>query len=392
MRRLAAAALLGAAGAQTTDEAAARSCSATYRRNACVADVVEVIQMEKHERAADCCALCLADDRCEAVTYADHKCALASTDTTTECADGRTALRRAPPEGLCRLGGGWDRLCRDVPKRLAFALMSVADARLKFPLVYVAWAALLAFAVGWITSRNPPPRRHHRNAINVHPWLRRLAQHWSSPAYALSRPALALKLWTLFTLIFEALALSAPEIAVLGAPEVVELFDWRYPKPGKDVPRLTEFLLPPGVDGSMDVATATRRLVLLRRLLVCGWLAFLAIPPGKVAAFCFAAGSIGYFGLGSVALMYNHCHNIQASLLFVLIASLAAPDLHENERSGRWLRHCTVICILSPLYLMSGVSKIRYIGITGNFSGAWLRAKPGFARNHAPLRLPVIPM
>ena len=44
---------------------------------------------------------------------------------------GRTALRRAPPEGLCRLGGGWDRLCRDVPKRLAFALMSVADARLK---------------------------------------------------------------------------------------------------------------------------------------------------------------------------------------------------------------------------------------------------------------------
>ena len=89
MRRLAAAALLGAAGAQTTDEAAARSCSATYRRNACVADVVEVIQMEKHERAGDCCALCLADARCEAVTYADHKCALASTDTTTECADGR---------------------------------------------------------------------------------------------------------------------------------------------------------------------------------------------------------------------------------------------------------------------------------------------------------------
>jgi len=378
MRRLAAAALLGAAGAQTTDEAAARSCSATYRRNACVADVVEVIQMEKHERAGDCCALCLADARCEAVTYADHKCALASTDTTTECADGRTALRRAPAEGLCRLGGGWDRLCRDVPKRLAFALMSVADARLKFPLVYVAWAALVAFAIGYFLSRNPPPRRHHRNAINVHPWMRRLAQHWSSPAYTLSRPHLTLKLWTLCTLIFEALALSAPEIAVLGAPEVVELFDWRYPKPGKDVPRLTEWLLPPGSDGSMDVAQATRRLVLLRRLMVCGWLAFLAIPPGKVAAFCFAAGSIGYFGLGSVALMYNHCHNIQASLLFVLIATLATPDLHENERSGRWLRHCTVICVLAPLYLMSGVSKIRYIGITGNLSGAWLRAKPGF--------------
>ena len=378
MRRLAAAALLGAPGAQTTDEAAARSCSATYRRNACVADVVEVIQLKKHERAGDCCALCLADARCAAVTYyADHKCALASTDTTTECSEGRTALRRAPAEGLCRLGGGWDRLCRDVPKRLAFALMSVNDARHSFPLAYVAWASLIAFAVGCVISRRSQPRRHQRNAL-APPWIRRLAAHWSSPAYALSRPHLTLKLWTLSTLIFEALALSAPEIAVLGAPEVVELFDWRYPKPGKDVPRLIEWLLPPGMDGSMDVAKAEMRLVLLRRLMVGGWLAFLAIPPHRVASVCFAAGSIGYFGLGSVALMYNHCHNIQASLLFVVIASLAAPDLHDNERSGRWLRHCTVICILAPLYLMSGVSKIRYIGITGNLSGAWLRAKPGF--------------
>ena len=239
MRRLAAAALLiNGTRAQATDEAAARSCSATYRRNACVADVVEVIQLKKHERAGDCCALCLADARCAAVTYyADHKCALASTGTTTECGEGRTALRRAPAEGLCRLGGGWDRLCRDVPKRLAFALMSVNDARHSFPLAYVAWASLLAFAVGRITSRNPPPRRHHRNATTS-PWMRRLAQHWSSPAYSLSRPHLTLKLWTLCTLMFEAFALSAPEIAVLGAPEVVELFDWRYPKPGKDVPRL----------------------------------------------------------------------------------------------------------------------------------------------------------
>ena len=141
MRRLAAAALLGAAGAQTTDQAAARSCAATYRRNACVADVVEVIQLKKHERAGDCCALCLSNPKCEAVTYyADHKCALSSTTTTTECSEGRTALRRAPPEGLCRLGGGWDRLCRDVPKRLAFALMSVARPPLTSMQKLNAWA------------------------------------------------------------------------------------------------------------------------------------------------------------------------------------------------------------------------------------------------------------
>ena len=89
MRWALGAAALVAAGAQTTDEAAARSCSATYRRNACVADVVEVIQLKKHERAGDCCGLCLADARCAAVTYyADHKCALASTTTTTECRKG----------------------------------------------------------------------------------------------------------------------------------------------------------------------------------------------------------------------------------------------------------------------------------------------------------------
>ena len=71
MRRLAAAALLiNGTRAQTSDEAAVRSCSATYRRNACVADVVEVIQLKKHERAGDCCGLCLADARCAAVTSA----------------------------------------------------------------------------------------------------------------------------------------------------------------------------------------------------------------------------------------------------------------------------------------------------------------------------------
>ena len=123
----------------------------------------------------------------------------------------------------------------------------------------------------------PPPQRHQCASLATPPCTNTGARR---PTHTIT-PALALKLWTLCTLIFEALALSAPEIAVLGAPEVVELFDWRYPKPGKDVPRLIEFLLPPGSDGSMDVARATRRLVLLRRMMIGGWLAFLALPPHR---------------------------------------------------------------------------------------------------------------
>ena len=47
-------------------------------------------------------------------------------------------------------------------------------------------------------------------------------------------------------------------------------------------------------------------------------------------------------------------------MIFVLGASLAMPSLASSPRSSAWLRQFLIMGVLVPIYLFSGISKLRY--------------------------------
>ncbi|EOD10045.1 hypothetical protein EMIHUDRAFT_105441 [Emiliania huxleyi CCMP1516] len=233
-----------------------------------------------------------------------------------------------------------------------------------------------------------------------------LAHYWSCPRLTLRAPVGALKGWVLATLWLELALFTAPELCVLAVPEVVELYSgvlpYRQDKP--DLPHLVEWLLPgmasASVHGSTSmgdwmggppsplVASRVTWLRCVRQALLVGWILFLLIPLSdwpRAATAAFATGAAAYFLLGTIGLLYDPCHNIQAdapnirdrghcalsaSLLFVVVAAFAVPDLASNPRSAAWLRHTSLVAVLVPVYLFSGISKVRY-------SGDWLLAVRG---------------
>eukprot|EP00494_Astrolonche_serrata_P025779 UN26040 len=69
-------------------------------------------------------------------------------------------------------------------------------------------------------------------------------------------------------------------------------------------------------------------------------------------------GAMGYFYMGTIALMYDKCHNVQGMLVFMIISSVSVVDMWQNPRSFRWLFKNIIVCILAPVYLFSGMSKL----------------------------------
>jgi len=128
------------------------------------------------------------------------------------------------------------------------------------------------------------------------------------------------------------------------------------------------------------VASRVMWLRCVRQALLVGWILFLLIPLSdwpRAATAAFATGAAAYFLLGTIGLLYDPCHNIQASLLFVVVAAFAVPDLASNPRSAAWLRHTSLVAVLVPVYLFSGISKVRYSGVLHQITGDWLLAVRG---------------
>ena len=70
--------------------------------------------------------------------------------------------------------------------------------------------------------------------------------------------------------------------------------------------------------------------------------------------------------------MYNLAHSTQGAMLFIFSAIPAVPSLGKSERANHWLRKFIYIGVFVPIYLFSGISKFRYLGIIPNLSGSWL--------------------
>jgi hypothetical protein len=214
----------------------------------------------------------------------------------------------------------------------------------------------------------------------------RIADWWCSQI-RLTSPALTLKCFVLALVGLELAVLMAPEEDMLATPELISL---KRKKPDKVgwVPSLVPVLLP-----TLDETTAelwASRLRMVRALGLAAWAAYLALPPAtRAAAITYAIGAAVYFALGSIGLMYNLAHSTQGPMLFVVLAAFAVPHLTDEDcRAGRWLRQTLWTCVLVPVYLFSGLSKLRYHGVYGNLTGAWLMATHSFDNDIARQVMP----
>ena len=86
--------------------------------------------------------------------------------------------------------------------------------------------------------------------------------------------------------------------------------------------------------------------------------------------------------LGVIGLMYDLAHSTQGGMLFILSAIPAVPFLETSRRANHWLRKFLYVGIWVPLYLFSGISKFRYLGIIPNMTGSWLWGDFGHGKLH----------
>ena len=262
------------------------------------------------------------------------------TDTLATQAQRMPELR---PVGPCLLPG-LGRLCGVTRARLV--VMMAAAGRMNRTLPAVPFAAIAGVAALLAYVRARLRRGHRREDARLEDgagWnsfenslpsrLEILAHYWSCPRLTLRAPVGALKGWVLATLWLELALFTAPELCVLAVPEVVELYSgvlpYRQDKP--DLPHLVEWLLPgmasASVHGSTSmgdwmggppsplVASRVTWLRCVRQALLVGWILFLLIPLSdwpRAATAAFATGAAAYFLLGTIGLLYDPCHNIQA--------------------------------------------------------------------------------
>ena len=102
-----------------------------------------------------------------------------------------------------------------------------------------------------------------------------------------------------------------------------------------------------------------------------------------LTSICFAATSsspIVY--LGVIGLMYDLAHSTQGGMLFILSAIPAIPYLETCRRANHWLRKFLYVGVFVPIYLFSGISKFRYLGIIPNLTGSWLWGDFGKGKLH----------
>ena len=295
----------------------------------------------------------------------------AATVTAWEQSTRRLAACRAAPAACS--------LCQyHTEERFLVAVHAAATMQDRVgPVLTVMWACVaigivIAVAFGCRVSASAPTTPYGPWRLTV---LNRLATFWSR-GHAFAYPLASIKLVVLLLLSVDLFGLGAPELNMLSTPELIARVRHHpvLPKellPGIVLP-LTHWAMP-----DLDDTTADRHaawLARVRSVLFVAWGIFLVLPPRWpcVMRACYITGAAGYVCLGSLGLMYNLAHSTQSSVLFVMASTLAVPDLAQNPRAAVWLRQFLVLCVIAPVYLCSGMSKIRYIGLDRQLSGSWL--------------------
>ena len=166
-------------------------------------------------------------------------------------------------------------------------------------------------------------------------------------------------------LLLEAGAFQAPESCALQAPELAALHAKKWDH---------AFYNPDGFFTHERLATA-------RTLLLAAWLAFLILPARRYrwpSVGCFWIGAACYCQLAVLNLTNDPSHTNQPAILFVFAAALGMPFLGgqhgdaASDAAGRWMTQFLALCVLAPVYLAAGLSKLRYNGIADVLNGNWL--------------------
>ena len=206
--------------------------------------------------------------------------------------------------------------------------------------------------------------------------LNLLAVFWSH-GHGFAHPIATVKLALLLLLSVDLLGIGAPELNILAAPELIAHVRSHPVLPAELLPgvvaNLTGMFMPDLCATTADMYSA--RLAGVRWVLLVSWAIFLVLPTVRLPRMsfgCYLLGAASYVTLGSLALMYNLAHSTQSSILFVTASTLAVFDLGHNPRAAVWLRQFLFLCVITPVYLFSGMSKIRYIGLHRQITGSWM--------------------
>jgi hypothetical protein len=200
-------------------------------------------------------------------------------------------------------------------------------------------------------------------------FLQRFIIQWSDGP-VLSYPVASFKCFVCLLLLIEVNDLMVPEQSILYTPELVRIVRGHACNRPPAMPHLTEVLLP-GLDDSTADSWA-RVLGQLRAVLLISWCTCLAAPyRWGLFAPLYSLGALAYFLLGSLGLQWNPAHSTQAGMLFVLSAVLVSGDLHRSS-AAQWLIKFLFVCVLIPVYLFAGISKMRYMGVLSQFEGGWM--------------------
>ena len=282
----------------------------------------------------------------------------------------------------CRAAPAACSLCQFQDKGDRFFVAVHAAASMRFstwavPMILWALAALSGGLVALLSRVRHDIRR--RPAASAH-WRRTplnlFAVFWSQ-GQGFAHPIATLKLTILLLLTIDLLGIGAPELNIIAVPELIARVRSHPVLPEEllsgVVLNLTGIFMPGLSDSTADLYVA--RLVSVRYVLFGSWALFLVLPVirlPKIAVGCYLLGAATYITLGSLALMYNLAHSTQSSILFVAASTLAAPGLVNDRRAAIWLRQFLFLCVIAPVYLFSGISKIRYIGLHRQLTGAWM--------------------
>lgn len=185
------------------------------------------------------------------------------------------------------------------------------------------------------------------------------------------RQGLTMRIFVAALMIVETWSLAAPELNAFATPELISLHP-RFPSDDGVVPPLVQWILP-----SLSPTTRLyyfRRLKLIRLLCVASWSAFVATRQDEF----YAVGALAYSLLNTISLAYNKGHSTQGVILFVFSACLSVGDFDDP-----WLLRFLIYQVLVPIYLFSGISKIRYLGLADNFlTGDWLKEAMKWSRTN----------
>ena len=316
----------------------------------------------------------------------------------------------------------WFPICEVQSKRLMLSVASIGKLtkkpRINFYSWMMAWCMSLVIAMNWRKWINAEQamtqtelKAETRTMTGCYGAMKTYAAKWCSSEVwgfgEISFAASSLRLFIGMIVLLECSGFTTPELDIFAAPEIVRLATYpSFPPQTGDIvhePDVVQTLMP-------DLKPETRthyvhKLQRIRFLCVLAWCIFVLIPAPTSsstttpttttprtsflghpvvlrwgALVSYTVGAVCYVTLGAIGLMYDHCHSPQGPMLLVLSLSVVVYDVSDDpkdprgRRAAKWLRTFLFVSVLAPIYLCSGISKLRYEGIYDNFVKAdWLK-------------------